>query len=189
MSIRAVGKSFVFKFKDEVKSNGEFAKKATDTGIVLNSSADDSAKQARWVIVESAGKDTGLVTGQEVLLPPLRWTESATFEGGKLWKSDIEQIVGYINEHGRFEVHNEYVIFSPSSRTKLSEQSGLVIVGGNHESASGIGVAVTEGGVRELVGAKVFYNDSNFFETFTIGDTKLAYIKEQEILAYIPKEE
>lgn len=190
MNIRPIKKSFVFQFNDDVTSNGEFDNGTTAGGIILQSSFDDSAKQARWVTIVAAGNDCDDVVfhpGAQVLLPALRWTEASKFEGQKIWKSDETQVVAYKDGDVVVPIQN-YVIFTQNKANVSQSQSGLlVVVGGVGDTASGIVVSVGSDAAEELqVGYKILYDDANFNDTFEHGGVKYAFIKDESIFAYEP---
>lgn len=190
MKIQALKKSLVFRFNDAVTSKGEFNNGTTAGGIILQSSFDDSAKQPRWVTVVSSGGDndpTIFKEGRVVLLPALRWTEASKFEGEKIWKSDSTQVVAYQSGE-KLIPHDNYVIFIQKSQQVSQSASGLlVVVGSSDDTPSGTVVSAGENAATELTpGATIYYNATNFTDTFEFNGIKHAFIKDDELLAYEP---
>lgn len=188
MNIKPIKKSFVFRFNDAVTSKGEFDNGTTAGGIILQSSFDDSAKQARWVTIVAAGNEcdtTVFSPGSQVLLPALRWTEASKLEGQKIWKSDETQVVAYKDGETIVPFQN-YVIFTQNKTNGAQSQYGpLVVVGGVGDTATGIVVSAGSITASELqVGVKILYDDTNFNDTFESNGVKFAFIKDDEILAY-----
>lgn len=191
MKIRAIKRSFVFRFKDDVTSKGEFNNGTTAGGIILQSSFDDSAKQPRWVNVVSSGAECDEVAfrvGSEVLLPALRWTAASKFEGQKIWKSDETQAVAYVDGDTVVPLGN-YVIFTQLKNNVSQSSSGLLVVlGGIGDTPSGTVVSTGVDAAKELsAGTKFYYDDPNFTDTFEFKGVKYAFIKDDSILAYEPK--
>lgn len=191
MNIKPIKKSFVFQFNDAVTSKGEFDNGTTAGGIILQSSFDDSAKQARWVTIVAAGDEcdaTVFKPGAQVLLPALRWTEASKLEGQKIWKSDETQVVAYKDGETIIPLQN-YVIFTQNKANVAQSQSGLlVVVGGVGDTATGTVVSVGSTAASELqVGFKILYDDANFNDTFEAKGVKFAFIKDDDIFAYEPK--
>jgi len=191
MNIKPIKKSFVFQFNDAVTSKGEFDNGTTAGGIILQSSFDDSAKQARWVTIVAAGDEcdaTVFKPGAQVLLPALRWTEASKLEGQKIWKSDETQVVAYKDGETIVPLQN-YVIFTQNKANVAQSQSGLlVVVGGVGDTATGTVVSVGSTAASELqVGFKILYDDANFNDTFEAKGVKFAFIKDDNIFAYEPK--
>ena len=190
MKIQALKKSIVFRFNDAVNSKGEFDNGTTTGGIILQTSFDDSAKQSRWVTVVSSGADNDpsiFNEGRVVLLPALRWTEASKLEGQKIWKSDSTQVAAY-QQDGKLIPHDKYVIFTQNSQQVSQSASGLlVVVGSSDDTPSGTVVSVGANAASELTpGATIYYNATNFIDTFEFNGTKYAFIKDDEILAYKP---
>jgi co-chaperonin GroES (HSP10) len=195
MNIKAIKNGFIFQFVDAVNAKGEFEKGTTDTGIILKATFDDSAKQPRWVNVVSVGPECkNIKEGDQVLLPALRWTAASKLEGQSIWKSDETQIVA---RRPRGDSTNSlvplasYVIFTPvKSGTATASASGLLVVIGNvGDTPKGTVVQTGPDASPELtVGSTIFYNDANFFETFTDGGTEYAFIKDENILMFEPAE-
>lgn len=188
MKIKAIKKSFVFQFKDAVTSKGEFNNGTTAGGIILQSSFDDSAKQSRWVKVVAGGSEcdsTIFQPGSEVLLPALRWTESSSFEGQKVWKSDETQVAAYV-KGDTLVPYGTHVIFTQNAANVTQSQSGLLVVVGNvGDTPSGTIVSVGANAAEELKpGMKFYYDDTNFTDTFEFNGKKYAFIKDDNILAY-----
>lgn len=191
MNIKPIKKSFVFQFNDAVTSKGEFDNGTTAGGIILQSSFDDSAKQARWVTIVAAGDEcdaTVFKPGAQVLLPALRWTEASKLEGQKIWKSDETQVVAYKDGETITPLQN-YVIFTQNKANVAQSQSGLlVVVGGVGDTATGTVVSVGSAAAGELqAGFKILYDDANFNDTFEAKGVKFAFIKDDNIFAYEPK--
>lgn len=190
MKIKAIKKSLVFQFKDAVTSKGEFNNGTTQGGIILQSSFDDSAKQSRWVTLVSSGDENDasiFSVGREVLIPALRWTESSTFEGQKVWKSDATQVAAY-KDGDKLVPYDTYVIFKQNTQQVSQSSSGLlVVVGVSDNTPSGTVVSVGANAAEELTpGATIYYDGANFTNTFEFGGEKYAFIKDDSILVYTP---
>ena len=187
MNITAIKRGFVFQFIDAVNSKGEFDKTASSGGILLQGTFDDSAKEPRWVKVISAGSDCKEIKkGDQVMLPALRWTPASTLDGEKIWKSDESEAALVSDEYGVRAIAS-YVIFKPI-KPEVKKQSGLlIVVGNNTDTPRGEVHAVGPDADQDLVDSFIYYNDTNFFETFTSAGVEYAFIKEENILAYKPK--
>lgn len=97
MQIRAIKNHIVFQFVDEVTLSGHFVR-SHESGLILGTHYDDSAKQHRWARVISAGPDCCdeiKQPGVEILIENLRWNEGAKLNGQKYWKTDENQLLGY----------------------------------------------------------------------------------------------
>lgn len=98
MSLRPLGKSFLFEFMSDT-AQGRFIEK-TRSGILLtNQDYELQAKFARWGRVISAGPECeDFKDGDFVLITYGKWTTSVTFEEKKYWKSDATQVLAISND-------------------------------------------------------------------------------------------
>jgi co-chaperonin GroES (HSP10) len=182
--------SIIFTFNDSVNIKGEFTKSATDSGILLNASFDESAKQPRWVTVTEVGPECKTVKpGMKVLLPALRWTAGFKINGTSKWKTDETQIVAYV-ENNDIVPTNKYVVFSPAIVVQETTSFGLVVLSNVANSTpSGKVKCMDNQCDSDLQDATVYYSDTNFTDMFEDSNKqKLAFIKEDAILAYVPVE-
>lgn len=186
MKLKPIKNTFIFKFQDAINSKGQFEKDTTETGIILQSSFDDSAKESRWVRVMEVGPEcSDVCKNAVVLLPALRWTSGVKFEDQKVWKSDEQQAVAIKDfEDGSALPFRDIVIFKPYTEEERVSSFGLVIVGDpDSNSPRGIVIAVGPECKDVVVGDMIYYDDANFFDTFMSGSEELAFIKEDKILA------
>lgn len=188
MKIKSIHNSFVFKFVDRVNSKGEFERGTTKSGFILQSSADDSAKLPRWVDIINAGPSCEFIkTGDRVLLPALRWTAAGTFDGGKLWKSDETQVVAIAGVDQTVQPLGSYLIFKQIKADVQKSKSGLFVVSNYSDNTpKGVVELIGPDVVSELSQSTIYYNDANFFDTFKIDTRTLAFIKEENVIAYEP---
>lgn len=186
MKVVALGNGFMFHFKDEVNSKGEFVRTNTQSGIILKSTVDNSAKQPRWVKVSGVGPDcTFIKDGDMALLPSLRWTSGLKFNDTTIWKSDEKEVAAVMRD-GKIIPAPTFVLFSITPHEPIQQKSGLFVVFGNPlDTPSGTVTHIGEKVSKELNNATIYYNDVNFNDY--IEDTNLAFIKEDDILVYIPQ--
>jgi len=192
MKLTAIGKGIIFQFVDAINSKGEFDKSDTETGIMLKSSFDDSAKEPRWVKVTSAGKDCEYVkTGDVVLLPALRWTEGSKLGDQKYWKSDESEVVA-IDRGETMDILGTFLTFTPDpdASVSVSESGMLLVVGGANECGSHTGTVHQIGNQAypDLNGAKVYYLKAAFHESFKFNGSTVGFLKEDDVLCYEPNE-
>jgi hypothetical protein len=98
MNITAIQNHIIFEFIDSITNAGMFDDTATASGIALLKSVDDSASQARWAKVISAGPDCCAelhTIGCEVMVEHLKWTQGVEFGGGKVWRTDDSNVMLY----------------------------------------------------------------------------------------------
>jgi len=186
MKLTAIKNNIIFKFVEGVNSSGEFEKTETASIIHQLANFDESAKDPRWVKIVSVGPDCTFVKeGMQVLLPALRWTNSTKFDGERIWKSDETQVVAW-RVPGIKEVYpvDGVVIFKHVHLKASSSIAGLTIYGGVVDSPKGIAVYVGSKCEPELVGSTIWYDGTNFLDTFTSSGVEMAFIKETDILLY-----
>lgn len=186
MKLKPIKNTFIFKFQEAVNNKGQFEKGTTETGIILQSSFDDSAKESRWVRVTDVGPEcSDVCRNAVVLLPALRWTAGVKFEDQMVWKSDEQQVAAVQDyEDGSALPLRDIVIFKPYEEEERVSSFGLVIVGDpDANTPRGIILAVGPDCTDAKVGDMMYYDDSNFTDTFTANGDKLAFIKEDKILA------
>jgi co-chaperonin GroES (HSP10) len=176
-----------FEFIDRVNSKGEFEKESTASGIVLKASFDDSAKEPRWVKVIAVGPSCTIKVGQQVLLPNLRWTSGLKFEGVRVWMSDESQAVAVRDTpFAPIEPLTNVVLFKQNPKADLKSTSGIIVViGGSDETPTGVVLHLGPKVSPELVvGTTIYYNDTNFTDTFRHAGVTMSFIKDDSILAY-----
>lgn len=186
MKLTPIKNTFIFRFKEAINSKGQFEKNATETGIILQSSFDDSAKESRWIVVSEIGRECSDIRVDDVvLLPALRWTPGVKFDDETVWKSDENQAVAKQDKYDNVVVPlRDIVIFKPYKDEEILSSFGLVLVKDpDANSPKGIIVAVGPDCVDAQIGEFVFYDAANFFDTFTFNGEELAFIKEDKILA------
>lgn len=186
MKLTPIKNTFIFKFQEAINSKGQFEKNVTETGIILQSSFDDSAKESRWVVVTEVGHEcSDIRTGDEVLLPALRWTSGVKFGDETVWKSDEMQAVAKRDKYDSVVVPlRDAVIFKPYTEEEVVSSFGIVLVKDPEaNSPKGVILAVGPDCIDARVGDMLFYDDANFFDTFTFNGEELAFIKEANILA------
>lgn len=186
MKLTPIKNTFIFKFQEAVNNKGMFEKGTTETGIILQSSFDDSAKESRWVRITESGPDCSAVCRNAVvLLPALRWTSGVKFDDRTVWKSDETQVVAIRDmEDGTALPLRDLVIFKPYEEEERVSSFGLVLVSDpDSNSPRGIVVAVGPKCTDTKVGDMLYYDDANFTDTFMVGNEKIAFIKEESILA------
>lgn len=183
MKLTPIKNTFIFKFIDSINNKGQFNKEATATGIILQSSFDDSAKESRWVKIDTVGpKCESLQAGDTVLLPALRWTAASNFEDEKVWKSDEEQAVVVLEDN--LVPLRDTVIFKKVKVDDLVSAFGLILVRDpNNNSPRGTVVATGPDCVDVSLEDTIYYDEANFFDTFVYKEEEYAFIKEDKILA------
>lgn len=186
MKLTPIKNTFIFKFQEAINNKGQFEKNTTETGIILQASFDDSAKESRWVVVSEVGRECSDVrAGDVVLLPALRWTAGSKFDDETIWKSDEMQAVAKQDKYDNVVVPlRDTVIFKPYKDEEILSSFGIVLVKDpDANSPKGIIIAVGPDCVDAQIGEFVFYDDSNFFDNFVFNGEDLAFIKENNILA------
>lgn len=187
MNLTPIKNNIVFEFIDRVNAKGEFEKEKSESGLVLTSSFDDSAKEPRWINVVAVGPDcTSIRPGQQALLPNLRWTSGFKFGGVRMWKSDETQVVALRDAPAsQIQPLENVVLFRRNAKTELKSPSGLIVVGGNDETPSGVVLHVGPDVSAELQsGATIYFDDTNFTDTFKHAGVVMSFIKDDSILAY-----
>lgn len=186
MKLTPIKNTFIFRFKEAINSKGQFEKNATETGIILQSSFDDSAKESRWVEVVEVGPECSDVCKNAiVLLPALRWTSGVKFEDQTIWKSDEQQAVAVkdCTDGGALPLR-DFVVFKPHKEEERVSSFGLVIVGDpDANSPRGVVVATGPNCTDAKPGDMIYYDTTNFTDTFIVDGEELAFIKEDKILA------
>lgn len=176
-----------FEFIDRVNSKGEFEKEATASGIVLNASFDDSAKEPRWVKVIAVGPECTVKVGQQALLPNLRWTSGLKFEGTRVWMSDESQVVAVRDSASApIEPLANFVLFRRKPKADLKSPSGIIVaIGGSDETPSGVVLHMGPKVSPDLsYHATIYFDDTNFTDTFRHAGVTMSFIKDDSILAY-----
>lgn len=186
MTLKPIKNTFIFKFLDSIDSKGQFNKNTTEAGIILQASFDDSAKESRWVKIDNVGPECEILKpGDVVLLPALRWTSGVKFGDEKVWKSDEKQAVVVLDDDDTMIPLRDIVVFKKSKDEELVSTFGIVLVS-DPDSNSPRGCVVTTGPdcVDAVLEDTMYYDETNFFDTFTHKGTKYAFIKEENILAF-----
>jgi hypothetical protein len=190
MTIHAIHNHIIFRFLDAVNSKGEFEEAQHKSGIYLKGGYDKSAKSPRWATVLHAGSTCEHVrTGDKILIPALRWTEGVKYNEDRFWKTDESQIVGYQRDDQAFTPINKFVIFKQVSEKITARSSGLIVI--EHtpdDTPSGVVYDIAADCVDDLKHGTVYYDATNFFNTFEYNDTELSFLKEDDVIVYIPKE-
>jgi co-chaperonin GroES (HSP10) len=185
MTLKPIKNTFIFKFLDSINSNGQFNKTTTEAGIILQANFDDSAKEARWVKIDTAGPECeSLDAGDVVLLPALRWTSGVKFEDEKVWKSDEKQAV-IVLESSKMIPLRDIIIFKKVKDEESLSTFGLVLVKDPHNN-SPRGYVVATGPDCVDIGLEdtIYYDDSQFTDAFTHNGTEYGFIKEDNVLAF-----
>lgn len=185
MTLKPIKNTFIFKFQDSINAKGQFNKSTTEAGIVLQSSFDDSAKESRWVKIDTVGPECKtLKAGDTALLPALRWTSGVKFEDEKVWKSDENQAVVVLDPDNTMIPLRDTVIFKKVKDEELVSSFGIVLVKDpNNNSPRGYVVAAGPDCIDVQLEDTIYYDDANFFDTFTHNGIEYAFIKEDKILA------
>lgn len=188
MSLLPIKNTIIFKFVDKVNAKGQFEKERTESGIILQSSFDDSAKDPRWVNIVAVGPDCTLKPGQQALLPNLRWTQGFKHEGEMMWKTDESQVAAFRDgPDTTLQAMTNHVIFVHRKQKQVQSYAGLTVVGGHVDTPSGVAIALGPDCQEDLKGATFYYDNTNFTDNFQHGGFSLAFIKDDNILAYEPK--
>lgn len=187
MKIKPLGKNILFRFTDYVNSKGEFEQGSTASGILLQASFDESAKKPRWCEVVDVGPDCEFVkSGDVILLPALRWTAGVKVEDSKLWKTDESEVVG-IKTADSIQLLHKYVVFQKEPREEQVQVGSIIIVSNIQESTPrGRVVQISGNCAPELNNSYVYFDDTNFFNDFDLYDTQLSFVKEDDVLVYLP---
>lgn len=190
MKITPLNNVVIFKFHDTVNSKGEFEKAATASGIILKGSVDDSASSPRWATVTDVGPACTIKPGQHILIPNLRWTNGFQLDGVFHWKTDETQLAA-VRDSAQSKIHalNDYVIFMHiKSKTIASQYSGLIVLTATtEEPPKGRVLAVGPKAYTEgLDNSEMYYLSPNFSNNFKHGAIDLAFVKEEEIIMFLP---
>lgn len=188
MNLKPIKNTILFQFNDPVNTKGQFEAAATESGILLQGSFDDSAKTPRWATVIAVGPDCKYIQiGQEILLPALRWTPVIKHNGSNYWKTDEKEVVAKRN-HGiadTLKPVNDFVIFNDQKAATVRSSGMLFVVGHVDETPRGTVIAVGPEASPELeLGFTLYYDKTNFFDTFQNGGIDLAFIKDAKIIVY-----
>lgn len=186
MKIMPINNNIIFTFVDRVNSKGEFEREKTESGILLQSSFDESAKSPRWVNVVAVGPECKHVkVGMQALLPNLRWTSHIEVEERKVWRSDETQVVAVRdNPTSNISPLTSVVLFKQAEKQQLRSSGLIIVVGNDGNTPSGTVIAVGPDAEPALAGATIYYDDTNFTDTFVHNGVTLSFIKDENILAY-----
>lgn len=184
MTLKPIKNTFIFKFLDTINAKGQFDKSTTESGILLQSSFDDSAKESRWVKIDTVGPEcTSLQPGDVVLLPALRWTSGVKFGDEKVWKSDEQQAVVVLEDDVMIPLRDT-VIFKQIKDEETVSSFGIVLVKDpNDNSPRGTVIATGPDCIDASLEDTIYYDGANFFDTFTHNGKEYAFIKEDKIFA------
>jgi co-chaperonin GroES (HSP10) len=186
MNLNPIRNSIIFKFLDEIDSRGQFVT-TTASGIILTSHHEDSARNPRWVEVLAVGPDCEkVVPGDRILLPALRWTKGVKFEEQRMWKTDENEVVAVLTKTNgaKFTFLKTYVGFIRQDSRVNHLASGLTVIGQTPETPSGVVLKIGEDADPVLEGCKIYFDDTNFYNQFELFDTKIWFIKQEDILLY-----
>lgn len=185
MTITALGNSVLFTFVDDINSRNEFVKGSTESGIIIaGDTFDSSAKQSRWVNVIAIGPDVkDIQVGDQALLPALRWTEGIKHEGLRFWKTDEKEVVA-VRRSGKLFPLASWVLFKRHVNGHVRQVGLIAVIGGVTETPSGTAFAVGPAADAELVGTTIYYNDPNFTDFIKHEGVEIAFIKDENILAF-----
>lgn len=191
MNVTAIKNTVLFQFSDSVKSNGEFSKGQTASGIVIAGDGfDSSAKEPRWGNVIAVGPDVkGIKVGYAILIPALRWTEGMKYEGTKFWKTDDTQIVAVqdqTSDGAKIKPLANWVLFKKRKAGHVRQEGLIAVVGGVNETPSGDVFAVGPKADDNLTNSVIYYDDTNFTDNSKWAGVEFSFIKDDSILAYRP---
>lgn len=193
MTLKAYKNHILFRFLDAVNTRGEFERAKTSFGLELVGGFDNSAKQPRWAEALAVGPDVKNVhEGDWFLLPALRWTERVVFEDQSYWKTREEEVVCVrsADENSTPAPLNNFVLFKRAEAQALTSSAGLIIVGGTVDTTpTGTVISVAPEVMQELLGARIYFNGSSFFDDVTDRVPGVfSFIRESSIVAYEPLE-
>lgn len=95
-NLRCPKQRILFQFA-EATASGAFKNK-TDWGFEIRNPVED-VKVPRWALVKVVGKDVTLVKpGQYILIEPMMWTLSFTYEGEKYWATAQHKLIAVSDE-------------------------------------------------------------------------------------------
>jgi co-chaperonin GroES (HSP10) len=93
MSLRPLGKSFLFEFF-ATTYGGQFVDRNKGRIILTNQDLSTQATHARWVKVVAVGeKVKDVAVGDIALVEALQWTTELKYEGKSYWKSDETKVI------------------------------------------------------------------------------------------------
>ena len=183
--LRALGKSFLFQFQEQINSRGEFHQKLGDSlGLITIASYEDSAKAARWVKVVAVGPQvTQFEVGDVVLLPALRWTESAETAKGKVWRStEIEVVAKERNDS--LVACNDFVIANKQPAKAEVSASGIIIAGRANDDTPSVCVScVGPQADQDMDGATIFYTDQ-VMHNAAWKNQPIQFIRSDDVIMY-----
>lgn len=98
MKLRPLNDSIIFEFLDDIR-DGTFVPK-TKSGIILtNQDSDANANNPRWGKVYAVGPEIeDIITGEFILVAPLRWTPAFKFDGNRYSKTIEKEVLLVANE-------------------------------------------------------------------------------------------
>lgn len=187
MSLKPIKNTILFKFIDHVNTKGEFERQRSAGGIFLQAGYDDSAKMPRWATVVRVGPTCEFVTeGQDILIPALRWTPVINHEGESFWKTDEKEVVATrTTGNSSFNSINDYVVFTERKSAAVRSVGVLAVVGGTNDTPSGAIVSAGSKCDPDLQkDVTLYYDKTNFYDTFDVGLTTYSFVKEEKIIAF-----
>jgi co-chaperonin GroES (HSP10) len=96
--LRPLRDTLLFQFLDETGgSKGAFSER-TSTGLALVRSVSRQTDH-RWARVVAVGPDAAgdVAVGDLIYIESLMWTRGTTFDGDKVWKTDISKVLAITN--------------------------------------------------------------------------------------------
>ncbi len=184
--LKPLKNNIVFQFMDEVTSKGQFVEAMSTRGLFMTASHDDSAKRPRWCRVVAVGPDCMTVKPDDlILLPSLRWSESAKMSGQSYWKTNEDEVVAYLRDGEPLIVVNDWVLFhyNRDGFTKLS--SGLFVKSIN-ETPSGEVKDVGPKVLDKLANTKVYYDGALFSNLIYYNRKDYGFLRVTDLLGYSP---
>lgn len=98
--LRAIRNHIIFRFDEETVAWGGkrmFAEQQTDWGFKFLPNFDESAKKARYGIVDYIGPEVEnpqIQPGVRILIEAQMWSDGFVFEGTEYWRTDEEKVLG-----------------------------------------------------------------------------------------------
>lgn len=183
MTIKPIKKHILFSFLEKTNSKGQFERK-TESGLILTSDFDNSAKSPRWAVITHVGPDSEYLVGQKILIQPLMWTEHIVFQGKKMWKTDDSKVVA-LDVDGILAPVKKYVLMTREVKNMNTTSSGLFVVQKPDETGNGIVVLVGNDVInKDIIERRVQFKDINFFNNFKHNGFEYWYISEEDIYCY-----
>lgn len=183
--IRAIRNNVLFSFDDEVTTRGEF--RETHSTLYVSGSFDKSAKLPRWGTVVATGPECKFLrAGDKILISALRWSEGASYENTKVWKTDEQQLIAYERD-GLLTLVNDFVAFRPIERAQSRINELIIIETVQPDTATGTIVTSSSDGQHGITytGRNFYYDDSLFFDEIVRDGQVIRFIKIRDILGLV----